>query len=643
MISTEVFTFVLFVPALAGILISLIPSKIGCILSRALCCVSCFIGIFTFFVTTNSVDNSVTFQLSSLLGDYKLLFDDLSALMISLSSVVFLLVTLHSIKNSEVRGNHHSTLLSILFISCILAMCADSVILLLISWEMISLTTFLMSYGADDKSRWNYFIITHLGGLMIMCVFAGLYVINGTGILSEMSQIDDVFISSLMILMLFLGFGTKLGCIPFHTWMPNLYKTSSIHSTALLSTVCSNVAILLLIKSSFHWIGVPETPVVPLIIILLASLSAIWGAMESLIQMNPRRILAYSSMENMAMVAICLGLGMLFSIMDLDTGYVLMIVVAGILHAINHSFFKSLMLLNVGTIEKSTGTGSIEKMGGLAKILPVLSIFALIGVLSMAAVPPLNGFISEWLMIKTVISAGVGDSIINIVLPLIITVLGICGTMAAVSYARLYGFTFLGRPKSPEAANAKKVDNLSMVPLGVLSVSCVVLGVFSMPLIRSIIESLCNTLELSYVIRDIIPNSLNPIFLTIMIVSSAVVIFVFFKLFRKDRKESQTWACGTDLDSTMQYSSVGFSQPLVHVFHPVYGDRIEVTDDKAGDVESYKVVFSEPFDDYVLKPLGKVILKASKFISKMQNGNIQTYLAYLLITLIVVLLGVRFL
>lgn len=643
MIATNVFVTVLFAPALVGILLSCIVPKYGNILGKLCCCVSCVVGISAFFVNYGITDRIFVLPIDSALGEYRLLFDDLSSIVISLSSLVFLLIVLHSLKNSKDDAGKYAAMLCILFISCILAMCADSVILLLLSWEMVTLTTFLMSYGADNEPRWMYFVVTHVGGFLIMCVFIGLSVINGTVNLSEMTAIDNALVSSVMIFLLFIGFGTKLGCVPFHAWMPDLYDSSPIHSTALLSTVCSNVAILLLIKSTFLWIGVPDNILLPLVIILLASLSAIWGAMESLIQLKPRKILAYSSMENMAMVILCLGVGMIFHIMDFDTAYLLMILVAGLLHTINHSFFKSLMLLNVDTVENSTGTKNIDKMGGLAKILPLLSIFSLIGVLSMAAVPPMNGFISEWLMIKTVISSGVGNSIINVILPLIITVLGVCGTMAAVSYARLYGFIFLGRPKSAETVNAKKIDKISLIPLGALSVSCILLGILSMPLISTIIDGLCGTLNIPHMVVDNIPRALNPAIIALMIVSSGVIVYLGFKYFRKNVKTEKTWDCGTELEPNMQYSSAGFTQPLVNVFHPIYGDVRETIGDSMDGISSYKVIFSDPFNKFLLIPVAKTVMKVSKFVGKLQNGNIQTYLAYLLITLIVVLLGGRFL
>lgn len=647
LLAIDVFVELLFAPALLGLLISFIPTKCEILknISLSLCCISCLVGISTYFIADGMSDVSYQLPISSVLGDYRLKFDDLSSLMVSFSSFVFLMIVIHSMRRGRGYTVKYAGLMNILLIVCIAAMCADSVIMLLIAWESISLTTFIMSYGADDIARWRYFVITHLGGLMIMAVFAAMWYVSGTGILSEMSNLSQSLgsgVATVMIVLLFLGFGTKLGCTPFHAWMSDLYYSSPIHSVALLSTVCSNVAILLLVKSTFLWIGVPDNYILPILLLLLASATAIWGAMESMIQTEPRRILAYSSMENMAMVMICLGTGILFTIMDFDSSYLVIILAAGMLHTLNHSFFKSLMLLNVGTVEDSTGVHAIERMGGLSRTLPVLSIFALVGTLSMAAVPPTNGFVSEWLMIKTVISSGVGDSVMNVVLPMIVAVLGICGMMAAASYARMYGFMFLGRPRSEEVAKPNKVDRISLVPLGMLAVCCVVMGVFSMPIIYAIAGSACDSLDIAYVVQNTISDSLNLVILSSIMILICLVLYLLFRLFRKKKDIATTWDCGIELKPNMQYSSVGFSQPLVRVFHPFYGDTTEITDDVEEDTSVYRIRFVEPFYTYVLSPIGRGAMKIANKIGLIQTGNIQAYLAYLLITLIVVLLAVRF-
>lgn len=642
----ELFVALLVAPAIIGVVFSVFPrSRCAKAASLIACSISCIAGILTFFVMGPQPDTSYVFRVSSAFGTYNLEFDPLSSLMMSFSSFVFLMVLIHLVRSGNRYSPGYMGLMNLLFMSCMLAMCADSVMILLISWELITLTTFLMLSGADETSRWRYFTITHFGGLIIMAVFIAMWYATGTTVLSEMGGVISAVgetVAGVMIFLLFIGFGTKLGMVPFHVWMPDLYDSAPMHTVTLLSTVCSNVAVLILIKSTFLWIGVPDSYVLSMAIIALASVSAIWGAMESLVRIKPRVILAYSGMENMSMIVLCLAIGMIFLKLDFDNSLFIMILVAAILHTINHSFFKSLMLLSLGTVENSTGVHTMERMGGLAKVLPLLSVFAIIGTASMAAVPPMNGFVSEWLMIKTVIDAGVGDSVINIVLPLIVAVLGICGTMAAVSYVRLYGFMFLGRPRSAAAAEPGRISPSSMVPLGVLSCACIALGVLSIPVIYTIIDSMRKTLAITYEIENIIADSFHPVAISAVLIAVCLILYALFRVFRRGSRSVKTWGCGTDLDDNMQYSPSGFTQPLVHVFHPLYGDVSELIENDSGSTRTYNVHFKDPFTKYVMRPIGRGVLSLSERIGRIQNGNIQSYLGYIMIALIVTLLGVRF-
>ncbi len=628
-------------PSVAGIVLSVAPGRHSKTAGALLCCVSCAAGMLAYPLLGHFDSVSYSFPVSSMLGQYAILIDPLSALMLSFSSVVYLITMLHLIR-SGIPDGKYAGLANILFLAVALASIADSVMLLLVCWEMLTLSTFLMGRGADESVRWRYFVITHLGGLIIMTVFAAMWAMTGTCILSDMDLTGAGPIAAVvMIFLLFVGFGTKLGIMPFHAWMPDMYNDAPVHTVTLLSTVCSNVAVLLLFKSAFTWIGVPDDILLPIIILLGASLTAIWGAMESLIQTEPRRILAYSSMENMAMVVMCLALGMLFTVMGFKDSLSLLILVAAVFHTINHSFFKSLMLLSVGTVESTTGERVLERMGGLAKVLPVLSVLALVGTLSMAAIPPMNGFVSEWLMIKTVVLAGVGTSIVNLVIPLVVAVLGICGMMAAASYARLYGFMFLGRPRSEAVTRPSPVGLGRYIPLCILAAACAALGVLSFPVMFAIMGGICASPGIVTEAENMISSSLQPIVITAVLAGICIILYAVFKIKKKKVTAASTWDCGTELEPNMQYSSVGFTQPLVRVFHPFYGDKSEVVDDPDG-FGSYRVRYTEPFIEYILVPIGRSVAWISAQVGKIQTGNIQTYLGYLLLTLIVVLLGARF-
>jgi len=634
-------------PAVAGAVAGMVPTRYSRRVAAFLCGVSAFFGILAYPLYLYGGDITFTFPLPSAWGPYIVLIDELSSMMISLSSIVFLAVIAHMMRSASAPlGGKYLALVCTLFISCMIAMCADTVLLLIIAWEAVTLSTFLMASGRNSAAAWKFFVIAHIGGIMVICSFLVMMSCAESQILSSWSDLGGamgIYGSCGAIVLLFLGFGTKLGIIPFHAWMPDLYASAPTHTTALISTVSSNVAILILFRSVFGYIGVSEDMyVLAVILMAVSSFTAIWSALESLIQTEPKRIMAYSSMENMALVLLCFSLGILFA----NGGapwLITVVLIAGLFHAMNHSVFKSLMILTIGSVEDCTGETAMERMGGLAKIMPLFSIVALVAVLSMAAIPPFNGFASEWLMIQSMIGRE-GVRMTEILLPFGVAVLGVSGMMAAVSYARLYGFVFLGRSRS-ENALPSKVGASALAPMTVLALLCLAMGVFSSQLMRGLADGIAAATPIPY--DDFLMNHLSgtlntPILAGILLVS-VFAVYALSRIFRKKSARSPTWSCGTPLDKDVQYSPLGFSQPLVKVFHPLYGDVVEITDDESSENRKrYTVKFAEPFIEHLYIPLGNLIMRGAKFVGRMQNGNIQTYFGYILAVLVFLLVVVRF-
>jgi hydrogenase-4 component B len=611
---------------------------------------SCAVGMLAYPLFRYGGEMTYTFLMPSAWGEYSIVIDGLSSLMISLSSLVFLMVLIHLIRSgSAPKYSKYYAMACLLYISCVLAMSADTVFLLLLAWESVTLVTFLMSYsGRGDGPRWRFFVTTHLGGLMIITAFVIMAASAGTYELSSWFQLNTAMgfgTSCVVIILLFLGFGTKLGLIPFHAWMPDLYSDAPTHTVTLLTTVSSNVAVLILFKSVFGYVGITGGMYgIAVLLMALASFTAIWSALESLVQTDPKKILAYSSMENMALVMLCFSLGILF-IDEGASGLVTMVIVAGLLHTMNHSVFKSLMMMSVGTVEDCTGETAMERMGGLAVAMPAFSMVALAAVLSMAAVPPFNGFTSEWLMIQSMMGGEVIRTT-QILLPLGVAVLGISGMMAAVSYARLYGFMFLGRPRSSSVSKPKKIGAASFAPLLVLALLCFAMGIFAVPLMDVLAEGVNDITSFSpdAVYRDSLAGTLNLPMMGGILLLIVFSVYALNRLFRKHSKRTTTWDCGTDLEDDMQYSSIGFSQPLVKVFHPLYGDVIEIVDDGSGkDRKKFTMRFAEPFVERLYGPLGRGVVSGSKRVGRIQNGNVQSYMGYILLVLVVLLVAVRLL
>lgn len=629
---------ILLAPAIIGIVLGLLRDERIAKISGGLCSISCIAGMMCLPIHLLTDGFSVTLPWESFIGEYIVTVDLITSIFVSVSSLVFLMVVLHMSQSGHGYTNGYLALSCALFVSCILCMMADSVVLLLVSWEVVSLVTFLM---ADNNytPRWRFFMITHIGGLIIMAVFGYLWVFTGScdmGTWYQLSALMDGKVSSLLILALFLGFGTKLGTIPFHAWMPDMYASSPTHTTALLTTVCSNVAVLVLFKGVFSWIG--TSGMVSLLAVglcVLSAVTALWGAMESMVQTEPKRILAYSSMENMALVTMCLSLAILFS--GSFQTLAALVTVAALFHTMNHSVFKSLMMLAVDSIEDVTGERTIDRLGGMACTLPALSAVALIGAMALTAIPPMNGFVSEWMMLQALIGTDTVSSSMRVFMPLLVAMMGVCGMVVATSYARLYGFIFLGRPRSEGARNPRPLRRGSLAPLMVLASSCVAMGLFAFPIMDGLASGISKVSPIGPGYRDALSGSLEPLTLGILLVGCILVMLLVTRLYRTSRRIDDTWGCGGTLDERMQYSSEGFSQPIVRVFHPIYGDTTE----KRGD--RYITRFMEPFVKYIYRPIGKGIYIISYQVRRIHTGNIQSYLGYILITLVIALLAVRWL
>lgn len=635
-----IYMLALLLPAIAGIAVGLSGRKGAGNCSVILCVVSCIAGILCLPVWSIVPDFTATFPLESYLGDYSVRVDELSAIFVTVSSAVFLMVIVHMSHSGHPYRPSYSALACGLFVSCTLCMMADSVVLLLVSWEIVSMVTFLMAESKRESSRWRFFAITHIGGLILMACFGYMWHVTGTGDIGEWSGIGSIIgpgASMALIFLLFIGFGTKLGMVPFHAWMPDMYADSPTHTTALLTTVCSNAAVLILFKSVFSWIGPDDgASGIGIAICVLAAVTALWGAMKSTVQTEPKRILSYSSLENMSLVTMCLSLGLVFIGSGLEDLQAL-VIMAALLHTLNHSVFKSLMMLTVDSIEDITGESKIDRFGGIACALPSLSVVALVGTMSLAAIPPMNGFVSEWLMLQSLLGTDAIASDMRVAMPLLVALIGVCGMIVATSYARLYSFIFLGRPRSEGARNPRPMRKGSLLPLAVLGAMCIGMGLFSFPLMDGMADGASELIGSPFDYRDGMSGTLEPLTVGILLVGCVIVMFAATRIFRKGRETYDTWGCGGTLDENMQYSSEGFSQPIVKVFHPLYRDVSE----KKGD--SYHTRFDEPFLNYLYKPVGSLVSYVSRQVTRLQTGNIQTYLGYILATLVVTLLAVRLL
>lgn len=597
---------------------------------------------------------------SSVWSSYAITLDPLGALVLLISSLTFACVALYSLFSREgvtVRG---AVLFNLFMLSVMLAMVADHVLLLLVAWESMSLTSFLGAWGdredQDTSAGWRYLAVTHFGAALLIAAFSFLAITSGEVRLSAMLGLSGSLgpaVSALVILMVFLGFGSKLGLLPFHIWMPDLYGRAHSTITSLLSTAASNVAVLVLVRTVFGYVGVGQQQVLALTIMGLAALTALWGAWQALMQAEGSRVLAYSSMENMGLILLTIGAAMLFQSYGAGepAAFALM---AAMFHLVNHTVFKALLLMGAGTVRRATGEGSMERLGGLARTMPGLSAVFLVGVLSVAALPPFNGFVSEWAMFKSLMHAElISDPLVQLALPLAIAVMALCTAIAAAAYLRLYGFTFLGRPRSAGACRPRPMAFSELFPFIPLALLCLLLGVASFPLLRELAASVSQLVGIPGVqvvegssISLLHQGGLDPLGLSALLAGGVLLCYLAMRgLGPRRLVRGDTWDCGTPLDRRTQYTPTGFSQPLLRVFTKVYAPVIEVREDPRPSPYIRGVRFEQRLPEVFLErfylPLSAAAIALAMRVKRMQSGSIQAYLAYIMITLIVLLVVLR--
>jgi len=529
-------------------------------------------------------------------------------------------------------------------------------------WELMSVSSYFLVVFDDcevsnRKAGFLYLLMAHLAGLLILGAFAVIYRAGGS---FSFSVMRDAEISSLWATIAFLlagaGFGMKAGIVPFHVWLPEAHPAAPSNVSALMSGIMLKVAIFGFIRivwdiigvESFHWWW-------GALVLASGSSSALFGVLMALQQHDLKRLLAYHSVENIGIILIGLGLSMIFAFY----GHPLMAglgLVAALYHTINHALFKGLLFMGAGAILHSTGTRNMEKMGGLIHKLPVTSVFFLVACISISALPPFNGFISEWLTFQTALMApNLEGTLLAAMIPFSASVLALAGALAGACFVKVYGVVFLGSPRSESAREAVEVDGWMKTAMAIPAIACLLLGIlptFFISLMDKVPQSLLNVSLVKSVDASgllwLTPISSErasfsaPIVIICLLALSGI-IFIVLKPKGTRIHRSAIWSCGYPrLTPRMQYTATSFSQPLRRIFSGIYQPTvhkdIEYNDDNI-TVKSLK--YEVHVDDIAFKhlylPIAKITDKVAVWMENQHQKGIHRYLIYIFITMILLL------
>jgi len=535
---------------------------------------------------------------------------------------------------------------------------ADDAYFFMVAWEAMALASYFLVTTEHRipeirRAGFLYLLIAHVGAIAILLCFGVLQ--GGTGDYTfegmRAANLAGAWPSAAFFLALF-GFGAKAGLLPLHVWLPEAHPAAPSPVSALMSGVMLKTAIYGLLRVCFDlldgqqwWWGV--------IALSLGLVTALYGVVFAAAQTDMKRLLAYSSIENIGILVAGIGLALLYSAYAKPL-LAAIALTAVLYHALNHAFFKSLLFLATGSVLHSTRERSLGKLGGLIHRMPWVAALALVGALASAGLPPLNGFVSEWLLLQAFLfTPTLPQSFVNMLVPLAAAALALAAAIAAYVMVKFYGVIFLGQPREPNLAHAHDAGRHERIALAALAVGCVLLGIFPATVIGvlepvtvmlagtpAITEGSGNWLLLAPISGD--RASYSPlIVLVVIVVVVLATIGIVHRLWHGRVRRAPPWDCGYPLQTPrMQDTAEGFGQPIRQVFEPFF--RVERELPTPFDAAPrYSVKIGDRLWHALYLPIARGAEFAARIVGLLQQGRISVYLTYSFITLLALLFFVR--
>ncbi len=587
--------------------------------------------------------------------------DPLSGFFVTVMSILVLPVSMYSIGYTKDIANKGSIgfLYNLFILSMYAVILSGNIITFLVSWETMSLVSyFLVTFDRTEQSAKAgliYAVMTHIGTAFIIVLFLVLYKNTGqmdfAAIKTLMPKLS-AGIKSMVFIFSVIGFGTKAGIIPLHAWLPKAHPAAPSNISALMSGIMIKTGIYGFIRVGMDIMGQgPEWWGITIIVI--GAISSILGVLYALMEHDMKRLLAYHSVENIGIILLGIGASMMFRSNGFYT-LAAIAVVAGLYHTLNHAIFKGLLFLGAGSVMHATHTKDMEGLGGLIKSMPLTAMSFLIGSISICALPPFNGFISEWLTYQSLILGFKSSSMVSkIISPMGAAALALTGALAAACFVKAFGIAFLGMPRSHHAENAKEAPPSMIAGMIILAMLCLIFGIFPNVAIRMISPSALQltgsygiasgnwSLYINDTVATLAPLS---ILITLLVMALASIVFVFGIGGRRKITYGASWDCGIpSLTPRMQYSATGFTKPIRMIFKKIYLPRRELKVSyyvKPFFIKAikYRAEITPFFEKYIYEPVTVLIFKVAGKVRPLQSGSLHLYLLYILVTLILLLI-----
>ena len=540
-----------------------------------------------------------------------------------------------------------------------LVVLADDAFTFLLSWEFMSLASWalVMAHHRDADNRkagYLYIVMASFGTLALLLAFGLLAGPEGSYDFAVMRAAEHTSSTAgIVLILLLLGAGSKAGLVPLHVWLPLAHPAAPSHVSALMSGVMTKVAVYGFIRVVFDLLGTP-TAWSSVVVLLFGGGTAVLGILHALMEKDLKRLLAYSTIENIGVIFVSLGLALAFAANGMELAAALALT-AALFHALNHSFFQSLLFFGAGAVLVATGERDMEKLGGLIHRMPFTSCAFLVGCMAISALPPFNGFVSEWLAFQAVLqSPELPQWGLKIIIPAVGGLLALSAALAAACFVKAFGVIFLGRPRSFVAGQAREADRLSLAAMFVLAALCLLAGILPGAVMDSLAPATLSLIGARMPVQmgvpwlSIVPitetrSSYNGLLVFLFTaLSASLTAYLVHRFASRVLRRAPAWDCGfPEADPATQYTAGSFAQPIRRVFGTLaFRAREQVDMPAPGDLRPARltVVSRDLIWDGLYVPIAGAIGFIAEKLNHLQFLTIRRYLSLVFLALVVLLL-----